>query len=184
MAYSNPYGSSLLLPFRVPKRACLEGEINPSPPNTRSCLLHVGYYSAGTAALAILYKHLRPFLKHESLFLLEHFPPNFKFPPFIWSTETGPNVNHVKGWKEIIFGPKPRMSPPWILTTIRNTSNVMYLSYVNKGQGQVKAQFSALYGFCPESQCNITSSGSYQKDLAPDLSHMPNVWEQISALLT
>lgn len=30
-AYPSPYGSSLLLPFRVPKRACLEGAINPCP---------------------------------------------------------------------------------------------------------------------------------------------------------
>lgn len=31
MAYPSPYGSSLLLPFRVPKRPRLEGEINPYP---------------------------------------------------------------------------------------------------------------------------------------------------------
>lgn len=31
MAFPSPDASSLLLPFRGPKRACLEGEINPSP---------------------------------------------------------------------------------------------------------------------------------------------------------
>lgn len=30
-AFPSPYGSSLLLPFRGPRRACLEGEINPYP---------------------------------------------------------------------------------------------------------------------------------------------------------
>lgn len=70
MAFSNPYGSSLLLPFRVPRRSCLEGEINPSPSNTRPWLLHVGYRSARTAGLAILYKHLRPLLKHRSYLFL------------------------------------------------------------------------------------------------------------------
>lgn len=36
MAFPSPDASSLLLPFRVPKRACLEGEINPSPDSHQS----------------------------------------------------------------------------------------------------------------------------------------------------
>lgn len=115
LAFPNPYGSSLLLPFRVPRRSCLEGEINPNPANTRPWLLHVVYGSAGTAVLAILYKHLRPFLKHQSylffqssFLLISHSFHGYDL------RKWGQISIMLKNKKRWDLGQDPRMSATWM----------------------------------------------------------------------
>lgn len=144
----------------------------------------MGYYSAGTAALAVLYKHSRPFLKHVSLFLLESFPPHFKSPEHRGSAGTEPNVNHVKGWKETVFGSGPSIPTTWILPVTHTTPNAMCPGDLcTEGKARLKHILHHLRGFCPESQCNITSSGSYQLQLALDGCPVPNAWEEIPATM-
>lgn len=52
-------------PLEFPREPVWKEKYTPIPTNNRPCVLHVGYHSAGTAALAVLYKQPRPFLKHE-----------------------------------------------------------------------------------------------------------------------